>query len=172
MTSRSKMSFFGLYLVILNYWFPSTEGYNVCPKWSIPDSGRRTNRFINFVVRHHQPEHRAPLLLVEIKAPSHFQSDSGHQKAIDQVTDRLDELGPNNVHADWLYAISAIGKRWRACFALKGKGSKGGQPVKGVAAKNSLRSAHPDCWNPDITSDASCTALQSIVKTIKGYVAQ
>jgi hypothetical protein len=54
---------------------------------------------------------------------------------------------------------------------LKGKGSKGSQPVKGVAIKNSLRSAHPECWNPDITSDASWAALQSIVETIKGYVA-
>jgi hypothetical protein len=70
-----------------------------------------------------------------------------------------------------LYAISAIGKRWRACYALKGNGSKGGRSVKGIAAANSLRSTKEDCWNPDITSNASWAALQSIVETIKGYVA-
>jgi hypothetical protein len=70
-----------------------------------------------------------------------------------------------------LYAISAIGKRWRACYTLKGKSSEGGHPVKGVAVKNSLRSPHPECWNPDITSNTSYVALQNIVETIKGYVA-
>ena len=109
---------------------------------------------------------------MEIKPPSDFQLDSGRAAAIDQVINCLDEIGPNNLHADWLYAISAIGKRWRACYALKGQSSKGGQPVKGIAAKNSLRSANAECWNPDITSDASWAALQSIVETIKGYVAQ
>jgi hypothetical protein len=103
---KIKNKFFSLYVTILNYWFPPTEGYNVCPKWTIPDS-RRTNDFINFIIEHYQH----PLLLVEIKPPLHFQSDLGHYKAIDQVTDRLDEIGTNNVYADQLYAISAIGKR-------------------------------------------------------------
>jgi hypothetical protein len=62
-----------------------------------------------------------------------------------------------------------VGKRWRASYVAKGKGSKGGQAVKGIAAVNSLRSADPGCWNPDITSEASWEALQSIVETIKGY---
>ena len=97
--------------------------------------------------------------------------DSGRDAAIVQVIQHLDEIGPNNQHADRLYAISAIGKRWRACYALKGNGSKGGQPVKGVAEANSLRSAKPECWNADITSNASWAALQSIVETIKGCVA-
>jgi hypothetical protein len=123
---------------------------------------------ITFVIEHHQH----PLLLVEIKPPSDFQLDSGRAGAIIQVIVRLDDIGPRNLHADRLYAISAIGKRWRACYALKGRGSKGGQPVKGVAARNSLSSARPECWNPDITSDASWAALQSVVETIKGYVAQ
>jgi len=33
-------------------------------------------------------------------------------------------------------------------LCLKGKGSKSGQPVKGVAEVNSLRSGKPECWNP------------------------
>ena len=72
---------------------------------------------------------------------------------------------------DRLYAISAIGKKWRACYISKGSDSRGGQPVRGVANTDSLRSADIDCWNPDITSDESFTALQGIVETIKGYVA-
>jgi hypothetical protein len=113
-------------------------------------------------------------LLIEIKPPSDFESESGRGVAISQVINHLDAIGPKNLHADRLYAISAIGKRWRACYTLKGKSSEDGpaRAVKGISAKNSLRSAHAECWNPDITSDASWAALQSIVETIKGYVAQ
>jgi hypothetical protein len=163
--NKIKNEFYPLYVMILNHRFPPTEGYNVCPWWTIPGSTRGVT--ITFAVEHHHH----PLLLVEIKPPSDSQLDSGRSAAIAQVINHLDEIGPNNLHADRLYAISAIGKRWRACYAFKGKGSKGGQPVKGVAEANSLRSAHPECWNPDITSDASWAALQSIVETIKGYVA-
>ena len=54
-------------------------------------------------------------------------------------------------------------------YVGKGKGSHGGRSVKGVAAVNSLRSADPECWNSDITSEASWEALKGIVETIKGY---
>lgn len=156
--------FYPLYFMILSYWFPPTEGYRVCPQWTNPNSKRTSD----FVVEHQQH----PLLLVEINPPSNFNSDSGCAAAIGQVINHLDEIGPNNLYADHLYAISAIGKRWRACYTLKGEGSKSGQPVKGIATKNSLTSTHMECWNPDITSDTSWAALQSIVETIKGYVAQ
>jgi hypothetical protein len=42
--------------------------------------------------------------------------------------------------------------------------------VRGVAKVNSLKSADQNCWNADITSDASWAALQIIVDMIKGYV--
>jgi len=58
-------------------------------------------------------------------------------------------------------------------LCLEGQGgSESGRPVKGIAAKNSLKSADVECWDPDITSDASWAALQNIVETIKGYVDQ
>ena len=161
-----ETKFYPLYDKILNHWFPPTEGYDVCPQWHIPES-RKTFDSITFVIEHHQH----PLLLVEIKPASDFQLDSGRLAAIVQVIQRLDEIGPNNQHADRLYAISAIGKRWRACYALKGNGSEGSKPVRGVAEVNSLMSAKPECWNADITSNASWAALQSIVETIKDYVA-
>ena len=132
---------FPLYNKILNYWFPPTKDYDTSPKWSIPDS-RKTTNFIAFVTEHHQH----PFLLVEIKPPSDFQLDLRHGAAISQVIQCLDEIGAKqSAYADWLYAISAIGKRWRACYTLKGKGSKG------VTKVNSLRSANQECWNPDIT---------------------
>ena len=162
-----ETKFYPLYDKILNYWFPADEGYDVSPQWSIPESRKTVDFTVTFVIELNQ----RPLLLVEIKPPSDFQLDSGRVAAIVQMIQLLDEIGPNNQHADRLYAISAIGKKWRACYALKGSGSKGGRPVKGVAETNSLRSAKPECWNPDITSDASWEALQSIVQIIKGYVA-
>ena len=163
-----KNKFFPLYDKILNYWFPPTEGYDICPKWNIPNCERTDDFSISFVVEH--DEH--PLLLIEIKPPSDFQFESGRQVAISQVIARLDEIGPANLHTERLYAISAVGKRWRACYVLSGSGGESGQSVGGVAVTNSLQSPSPDCWNPDITSDASWAALQSIVQTIKGYVAQ
>jgi hypothetical protein len=143
-----ETKYYPLYDKILNYWFPPTEGYDVSPQWSIPDTRKTVNFTITFVIGHHQQ----PLLLVEIKPPSDFKLDSGRDAAVIQ---HLDEIGPNNQHADRLYAISAIGKKWRACYGYKGNGSNGGQPVTGVAEKNSFRSGEPECWNDDITSNAS-----------------
>ena len=163
-----ETKFYPLYDKILYYWFPPSEGYSICPQWSIPESRRIDDFTISFVIEHHQ----RPFLLVEIKPPSDFHLDSGRDAAIVQIILRLDEIGPYNQHADRLYAISAIGKRWRACYTKKGNGSKVGRPVKGVAVLNSLRSAKLDCWNPNITSNASFEALQSIVEKIKGYVAE
>jgi Ubiquitin family len=162
-----ETKFYPLYDKILYYWFPPTEGYDVCPKWTIPNSGRSVDRTITYVIEYHQH----PLLLIEIRPPLDFQFDPGRTYAISQVHQRLDEIGPTNQYTPRLYAISAIGKRWRACYASMGNGSTGGQPVRGVAEVNSLRSPRPECWNPDITSDASWEALQSIVETIKSYVA-
>jgi hypothetical protein len=97
---------------------------------------------------------------------------SGRQAAIVQIARLLDKIGPDNQHADRLYAISVVGKKWRACYTLKGKGSKDARPVEGVAELNNLRSFASNCWNPDITSDTSWAALRGIVETIKGYVDQ
>lgn len=136
-TVESK--FFSLYDKILNYWFPPTAGYDVSPRWTIPDIRKAVDFTITFVIEHHQ----RPLLLVEIKPPSDFHVESGREGAIIQIIQRLDEIGPTNEHLDRLYAISAIGKKWRACYVSKGKDSKGGQPVRGVANTASLRSADP-----------------------------
>ena len=105
-------------------------------------------------------------MLVEIKAPSELKFESGRDVAIVEVMQRLDALGPNNQCADQLYAISAIGKLWRACYTLKGKGCETAQPINAVAEAPSLRSTDAACWNPDITSDDSWAALQNIVETI------
>jgi hypothetical protein len=111
-------------------------------------------------------------LLVEVKPPSDFPFPSGRSLAIAEVLLHLDQVGPSNQHADRLYAISAIGKRWRACYTLNGSDSTNGHAVNGVGAITSLESDDPECWNPDITSDTSWAALQGIVETIKGYVVQ
>jgi len=165
-TVESK--FYPFYNAIFHYWFPTSEGYDIYPQWPIAEGSRRTVDFtITFVIEHNM----RPLMLVEIKPPSHFPVYSKRKAAIGQVHRRLNDVGPNNLHADRLYAISAIGKRWRACYALRGRGSKGGLPVRGIAEKSSLRSTSPECWNEDITSDASFEALKRIVNTIKRYVA-
>jgi len=163
-----ESEFYPLYNKILNYWFPSTEGYDTHPQWRIPGSKMSIDFAITFNIGHH----RRPLLLVEVKPGSHFDGVSDRENAIFQVTTRLDDVGPNNQHTDRLYAISAIGKRWRACYALRGNGSRYGQPVRGIAEINSLRYSEQGCWNPDITSDESWALLQSVVESIKGDAAQ
>lgn len=59
-----------------------------------------------------------------------------------------------------------MGKRWKAGYAINGRGSRGGWPDCG-GSRCCRGSAAPNCWNPDITLDASWAALQSIVNTIK-----
>ncbi len=104
-------------------------------------------------------------------APLDFHSDLTCSAAIGQVIEHLNVVGPTNQYADHLYAISAIGKKWRACYALKGKGSEDGHPVLDVAPADSLNAASPDCWNAEIMSDNSWAALKRIVETIKSYIA-
>src|SRR6267154_1488326 len=117
--------FYPLFGKILNYWFPPTDGYDVClqsRQWPIPDCRRPNDFTITFAIEHNHH----PLLLIEIKPPSDFQLDSGRvtiYNATFQVIQRLDEVGPINLHFDRLYAISAVGKRWRACYVLKGRGA-------------------------------------------------
>jgi len=104
--------FEGLYVKILGYWFPSAEGYDITPQWTILNSTTARDNFkISFVVE----DDRGPLLLVEIKAPRKFRLDSARQAAIFQISQRfaIDDIGPRNQHADRLYAISAFGKKWR-----------------------------------------------------------
>ncbi|KAH9004676.1 hypothetical protein EDB86DRAFT_2884851 [Lactarius hatsudake] len=163
-TIRSK--FFPLYDDILHYWFPPVNGYVICPHW-MPDDTIDENFNVTLVIEYKE----RPFLLLEVKPPCDFRLGSGREGAINQIIGLFDEVGPTNEHAERLYAISAIGKRWRAGYVTKGNGSEGGHPVKGVSKVNSLNSANPDCWNPDITSDASWSALQKIVDTIKGYMA-
>jgi hypothetical protein len=91
-----ETKFYPLYNKILYYWFPPTKGYDICPKWSILDSRKPVNYSIDYVIKHHQH----PLLLVKIKPPSDFQLDSGCNAAIVQVIQCLDEIEPNNQHAD------------------------------------------------------------------------
>src|SRR6266702_3157091 len=162
-TRPSKQTFT---LFILNYWFPPADGYDVCPRWTIPNSRRTDDSTVTFVIEYQE----RPFLLLEVKPPCDFHLDSGRGGAINQIIELFDEIGPTNQHTERQYAISAIGKMWRASYVTKGNGSEGAQPVKDVAERNSLTSAAPNCWNLDITSNASWSALQSIVDTINGYI--
>ncbi|KAH9166324.1 hypothetical protein EDB89DRAFT_222314 [Lactarius sanguifluus] len=157
--------FFPLYDNILDYWFPPVNGYDICPYW-MPDSTSDEDFIVTLVIEYKG----RPFLLLEVNPPCDFRLDSGREGAINQFMELFDEVGPSNGHAERLYAISAIGERWRAGYVTKGNGSEGGHPVKGIAEVNSLKSAGPNCWNPDVTSDASWSALQKIVDTIKGYM--
>jgi hypothetical protein len=93
-TIESK--FFSLYDKILNYWFPPTDGYDVSPQWTIPDTRKVVDFTISFVIELHQ----RLLLLVEIKPPSDFLIESGQEAAIIQIIQCLDEIGPTNEHLD------------------------------------------------------------------------
>ena len=157
--------YYPLYAAILFYWFLPNRLYKVCPQWTVPDTLKSIDLTVTFLV-----EHRVrPLLLVEIKPPSAFHEDGKRGDAIRQVMIRLDEVGPHNVYPR-LYAISAIGKRWMACYSVGSNGSRRGRSVRGIAEESSLRSARAECWNPDVTSDVSWEALRRIVETIRSYV--
>ena len=167
----SEEKFYPLYNKILQYWFPAADGYDVCPQWIIPGSDTHTNvredYTFAFVIEHHQDQ---PLLLLEVKPPSGLQVRGYRNAAHSQIQCRLDKIGLANQHAERLYAISAFGKKWRTSYVAKGKGINSGRAVKDIGAVTSFTSSDPDCWNPDITSDASYEVLHKIVDTIKGYI--
>jgi hypothetical protein len=71
--------------------------------------------------------------------PSDFHETYGRDGAIQQMTYYLDVIGPTNQQVEQLYAISAVGKRWRASYVAKGKGSKGGRAVKCYASLSVVR---------------------------------
>lgn len=163
---RDENKFFPLYDKILNYWFPPTEDYDVCPQWSIPGHKNWVDYSITYAVEHR----RCPLLLVEVKPPSDLRSDTKRSIASNQVIVRLHEVNPvrpNVQDTNKLYSISAIGKRWRAWYVSVDDGV---QPVQGIAGVTSLKVHKSDCWNPDITSDDSWVALRGIVDKIKDQV--
>ncbi|KAN0137157.1 hypothetical protein V8E53_005154 [Lactarius tabidus] len=157
--------YYPFYDKLLNHLFPG-DHYDVCPQWQIPN----TRFTVDFTVRVRNDPGNLPLLLVEIKPPSHFHSVSRRRYAMEQVIRRLDQVGPTNQHAQRLYAISAIGLRWRASYARMNNGSRNGRGVRNIAAISSLRSAALGCWSPNITSEPSFIALQNIVEIIGGYV--
>ncbi len=117
-----KSNFNPLYNMILSYWFPPDEGYDVCPHWCIPDARQTTDFIVSYVITHHQH----PFLLVQIKPSSDFLFHSGRSLAMAEILQHLNKVGSKNQHADWLYAIFAIGKKWRACYTLKEMDSTGG----------------------------------------------
>ena len=162
LSSRS----FIVYDKILKYWFPA-DHYDVCPSWVIPDTSLHgSNDSEDYTISFAITRQQQPLLLLDVGAPSNFQATWVRESAIRQIIYYLDVVGPTNQQAERLYAISAVGKKWRAVYVGKGKGSRG---VKGIATVNSLRSADLECWNEDITSEASWEVLKGIVETIKGY---
>ncbi|KAH9072092.1 hypothetical protein EDB83DRAFT_2361116 [Lactarius deliciosus] len=156
--------YFSLYGKILDYWFPPVNGYDICPHWT-PDYTNSEEFNVTFVIEYKQ----RPFLLLEVKPSCDFHRDLGREGAINQIHELFDEVGPTNKHAERLYGISAIGKRWRAGYVTKGNGSEGGggHPVRGVAEVDSLTSADPNCWNPNVTSDASWSALQKSLTRLK-----
>lgn len=108
---------------------------------------------------------------MEIKPPAAAELESSRAEALYQIINRLDEVGPTNTHIDRLYAISALGKKWRACYALKGTGSSSGRSVAIAGCPNSLSGHDVENWADDITSQDSFDAMEKIVTTIKGYLA-
>ena len=113
-----EIYFYLLYNMILFYWFPPTEGYSICPQWSILEPERTSNFTIAFVIEHN----RAPCCS-STSSPHRISNFSrgAISPFINEVLQFLEEMGPKNHHADRLHAISAIGKRWKACYALKVK---------------------------------------------------
>jgi hypothetical protein len=141
---NNEKKFYGLYNMILNHMFPPAENYIINPQWTVPNSRKTIDYTITALIEQEDEVRECPLLLVEIKAPSHIHSRSRRSNAIVQLMEHLDDVGPGNQHTDWLYAISAIGKQWRAYYAFCGRTSAGGQAVRGITEGRSLRGHSPE----------------------------
>lgn len=158
--------YYPLYDKLLNLWFPASEDFDVAPQWTIPGSKKSVDFAVTFAIQFQEK----PILLVEVKPPSAVAVESTRMEAIAQVLSLLDEVGPTNTSLDRLYAISALGKRWRACYATKGSTSQSGRSVAITGSSNTLRGHEVENWAPDIVSEESFNAMNEIVNTIKGYL--
>ena len=69
----NESMFFILYDDIFHYWFPPANGYDVCPRWAIPNPDTDVDYTVTFVIGHQE----RPLLLLDAKPPSYFHHDSG-----------------------------------------------------------------------------------------------
>lgn len=145
------------------------QRYIICPQWPVQRNGRLET--IDFVVRAQgQPWAQPPLLLVEIKAPDHFHTQSGREAAVTQIMERLNTIGPTVHYAERLYAISIIGIRWRAYYTPSERGSQYARSVRRVTATSSVRSSAEKFWNENITAGPSFLVLRRIERTIRRYL--
>ena len=125
-----KPKSFPLYVKILTYWFPA-DPYDVCPCWVVPDTSLHgSNNCEDYTISFVITCQRQPLLLLDAGFSSDFQATWARESANRQIIYYLDVVGLTNQHADRLYAISAVGKKWRAMYSM---GSHGGRSVKGIA---------------------------------------
>jgi hypothetical protein len=72
-----------------------------------------------------------PSLLLEVNPATDMAHLSSKEFPIIDVK-KPDEIEPTNQHAEKLYGIMIIEKRWRAVYVEKGKRTDEGIPVKGI----------------------------------------
>ncbi|KAL4072445.1 hypothetical protein V8B97DRAFT_366986 [Scleroderma yunnanense] len=118
--------YYPFYTALLHEWSPPEQGFGAWPQRNIPG----TRMLVDFAVTGFIAGDDRPLLIVEVKPPSAFSQRSGRKGTITQILRRLDH------HIDRIYAVSVIGKRWRACWVRRGGTGQGAVAVRGVAPSN------------------------------------
>jgi hypothetical protein len=152
---------YGVYNAILGHWFPVEERYAVSPQWD-PNPAQKKHKALDFAVLYRG----RPILLIEIKPPHFITTDSARHLALQQIRSRIDVVCPTVTWAESLYAVSIIGKDWRALCCPAGRRCGMAIPFQ-LDAESSATSNARVCWTEDIFSSESYDKMQALVSLIK-----
>nr|GAT57769.1 predicted protein [Mycena chlorophos] len=157
----SATPFFDLWELILNHWFPSSEGYQIEYMWSIPYlEDREGAEKITFVVL--KPDSK-PLVLLQVSAPRGFHNDHTRAAADALTMSQFDHVAPYCHYEHSLCAMSAMGKKWTA---FQRSPNLTAHEIRNLGVGDEQRIE----WMDDIVSEPSYEMLECFFASLKESV--
>jgi len=151
--------FFDLWELVLMHWFPTSEGYRIRDRWSIPyldGDNIGTDPDVTFAVL----QGDSPVVLLQVSAPRDFHNEHTRAAAEALSAEHFDHVAPYCNDAYPLCAIAAMGKKWMAFHR---------SPNLTAYEAQSLGEERID-WMEDIVSEPSYEMLECFFATVKEAV--
>jgi hypothetical protein len=119
--------FYGPWNSVLNYCFPITEGYIICPQYPVAQVHKGVRDTIDFVITSSVMRNDATLFFVAVKAPKYLGDMYSRKAADEQMRLRFYQLIKSSPSK--MFGISAFGTK--VCSYRAGKGKFCYQPSSG-----------------------------------------
>ncbi|KAJ7287752.1 hypothetical protein C8J57DRAFT_1284817 [Mycena rebaudengoi] len=155
-TASSPYRFFDLWELVLQYWFPESEGYTITHQWPIPYlSDHNRSACVTYAVL----DAGHPFVLLQVNAPQHFENPRTRGAAEVLSSSHFDQVAPY-CPFDQLCVVSAMGKKWMA-FRRSPNLTAG---EAGAAEQDRIE------WMDDICSEPSYELLETFFSVVKENV--